>query len=174
ATGDDVPCAEARGRVNRRVGRAWIDAVTAGGERHDAAARGRDTDRRIGEVVRRRAERALPGHAPGGWIDDVPADAGTVFRSHGDGSVERAPELAVRIDDLLHPGVIRVGSRHDLRRTGAADEEGPAADEPVEQNRRPVVEAVALWRVRARRRARAGLLLLGGKRVLVDRDEPVG
>src|SRR5690348_2333643 len=172
ATGNVVPGADAGERVDRRVRRARVGGVTRVGEGHHAATAGGDADRRIREVVAGRAEVAGEDDLGRGRVHDVPRDAGPLRPAiRVQRRVERAPELAVRVHHLLHPRVIRVGTRNHLRPLrmgGGGDEQLPATALTVEQQGRLVVQAVTLRHGRGRSDTRAGLLLLRRDAILAD------
>src|SRR6266511_1325756 len=143
--GGVVPRSDARDRVDRRVCGTRVRGVAGVRERGH-------TDRGIREVVIGGAEVTLQRDLADVRIEDVPRDAGPLLGA-GTGRVERrverAPELAVRVHHLLHPGVVRVRPRDDLRAASMgrrADEQLPAPG-TREGDRGLVVETVALRHV---------------------------
>src|SRR5262249_27313517 len=131
-------------------------------------------NRWIREVKAGRAQIALLGNLARVRIDDIPGDASALWAAVGvERCIERAPQLAVRVHDLLHARVVRVRPRDDLGvRRLAAEQEVPAAD-TGDRCGGGVINAVALRRVRSRSAPRALLLLLRWEGIGVDAQHVV-
>src|SRR4029077_7515131 len=126
ATRNDVPGTDACVRIDRRVRRARVHSVTRGGERDDPTTARRDADRRVGEVLPGRTEVAVQHDLACVRVHDVPREAGPLRAAvRVDRRIEGAPDLAVRVHALLHPGVIRVRPRDALVMSRFASEQEP-------------------------------------------------